>query len=311
MTDQCDSETEGELAEPIQPGDQTFDVDVGGLHRRYLVHAPPDYDSRNPTPVVFVFHGGGTNANWVRRFCGLSSKADEASFLAVFPSGTGARARRLSWNCPGSGFERWSGSEGVDADLVNRVNEVAFVRAMIADLSRRGSIDSKRVFASGVSTGAILVYFLACKMPNEIGAIAPIGGPIGHDTSAPSRPVPVIHFHGTADNFAPYQGGHGEKSFTGLEFNSIDHTMATWSEYIGCESPPSVEKLPQRTDNETSVSRSVFAGRDHSEIVLFTIWGGGHTWPGQDPRMELMGKYTEDIQANDLIWDFFLRHPLP
>ncbi len=311
MPDRPEAQSEqAKEVEAIQPGDQTFTLDVDGLERNYIVHAPPDYDKTRPIPIVFVFHGGGTNANWVRRFCGLSSKADRANFLAVFPSGSGARIRRLSWNCPGSGFERWTGAEGADADLVRRVDEVAFVRAMIADLSRRGTIDSQRIFASGVSTGAALVYYLAGKMPDEIASIAAIGGPIGTDSHPPSRPMPVIHFHGTDDNFAPYHGGQGKKSFTGLEFNSVAFTMETWSQFIGCQEQPSVEELPQKTDNSTHVTKSVYAGRDDSEIVLYTIWGGGHTWPGQDPRMELMGKYTQDIQANDLVWDFFSRHPL-
>ena len=79
----------------------------------------------------------------------------------------------------------------------------------------------------------------------------------------------------------------------------------------GCRTEAEREELPERTDNGTRVSRDRFAGgRDGSEVVLYTIWGGGHTWPGQDPRMDLMGKFTRDINANDLIWDFFQKHPL-
>lgn len=295
----------------LPPGDSTLTLTVDGRERKYLVRNPLGADDTSPKPVVFVFHGGGTNANWLRRFCGLSDKADRAGFLAVFPSGTGVRARRLSWNCPGSGFERWWGEEGA-ASGETPPDEPGFVRAMLDDLQQRTAIDRRRVYACGVSTGAILVYYLAAVMSDEIAAIAPVGGPIGEYRQAPSRPMPIIHFHGTDDEFAPYPGGKGPRSFTGLDFNSVEETIATWVAFNGCDPTPEEQTLAQVKDQQLRVVKSRYQGSDpHSEIVLYTIHNGGHTWPGQDPRMELMGKFSEDLIANDVIWEFFSRHPLP
>jgi len=278
-----------------------------------MVHVPPAKNDGGPWAVVMVFHGGGTNANWLMRFCGMTEKADEAGFVVVFPFGTGLRPRRLSWNCgPRSGYERWVGGAGSDEAAQHNVDDVAFVGALLDDLATVIHVDPSRVYASGISTGAIMCYYLASRMADRIAAIAPVGGPVGEATCHPSRPVPIIHFHGTEDEYAPYEGGSGSRSFTGVDFYSVDYTMQVWIEANRCGPEPLVTNLPTTADDGTSVTLSHWpAGEDGAEIKLYTIVGGGHTWPGRDPRMDLMGKPTWDINANDLIWEFFQQHPLP
>jgi len=297
----------------LAPGDHLREVQVDGKTRTYQVHVPPVKNDSGPWAVVMVFHGGGTNANWLTRFCGLTEKADEAGFLVAFPHGTGLRARRLSWNCgPRSGFERWVGGAGSEEAERNAVDEIAFVCGILDDLATVDQIDPSRVYACGISTGAIMCYYLASRLGDRIAAIAPVGGPVGEDNCHPSRPVPIIHFHGTEDEFAPYDGGPGSKSFTGVDFYSVDYTMQVWVKANRCEPEPDVTILPAQTDNGTSVTLSHWrAGKEGAEIKLYTIVGGGHTWPGRDPRMDYMGRYTWDINANDLIWEFFQEHPLP
>jgi len=85
-------------AGPLAAGDQTRTLEVGGRSRSYIVHVPPKYDGKHRTPVVLVFHGGGSNAEQMRRFCGLSEKADSEGFIAVYPNGTGWLERMLTWN---------------------------------------------------------------------------------------------------------------------------------------------------------------------------------------------------------------------
>ncbi len=109
----------------ITPGDYNRELPVAGKSRSYLVLVPPQYND-SPMPVVLAFHGGATNGEAMARFCGLSEKADEAGFICVYPNGTGRLRRVLTWNggnCCGYAKE-------------NQIDDVGFVRALLADMAR-------------------------------------------------------------------------------------------------------------------------------------------------------------------------------
>lgn len=133
---------------------------------------------------------------------------------------------------------------------------------------------------------------------------------MGTETCNPKRPVPVIHFHGTADEHAPFNGGKG-KGLSGTNFYSVDHSIKAWIKANGCSEEPVVTKLPDKADDGMTVTKKTYGpGKDGAEVVLIEIDGGGHTWPGQDPRVKFLGKSTKDISANDLMWEFFQKHPM-
>jgi polyhydroxybutyrate depolymerase len=285
----------------LEPGDHTRTVEVGSLTRSYIVHVPSSYDGSKPMPVVLVFHGGGSNAEQMIRFCGLNGKADEAGFIAVYPSGTGRFPRMLTWN----------GGNCCGYAMREKVDDVAFVRALLDDLAKVAKIDEKRVYATGMSNGAIISYFLASKLSDRIAAIAPVAGPMGTKTCTPKRPVPVMHFHGTEDEFAAFKGGPGSKSRSQTNFYSVEHSIQACVKANGCPTEPKVEDMPDKADDGMTVTRKTYGpGKDGSEVVLFVIEGGGHTWPGREPRIQRLGKSTKDISANDLMWEFFERHPM-
>ena len=288
-------------AEQLRPGDHTLSLAVGGLERSAIVHVPPRYDSAIPTPVVLAFHGGLANADNMVRFSGLSDKADEAGFIVVYPYGTGRLQKMLTFN----------GGNCCGQASTDDVDDVAFTRQLLDELAARVTVDPKRVFATGMSNGGIMAYRLASELSDRIAAIAPVGGPMGTKDCSPKRPVSVIHFHGTADDFAPFQGGRG-KGLSGVSFFSVPHSIAAWVAADGCDPTPVTTTLPDTADDGTTATRSAYgAGRDGAEVVLITIEGGGHTWPGRDARLAALGKSTKDISANDLMWDFFQRHPMP
>ena len=289
------------LVKPIAPGDQTRAITVGKLERTYLVHVPPTYDGAKPVPVVLIFHGGASNAEQMVRFCGLNEKADEAGFLAVYPSGSGRLPAALTWN----------GGNCCGYAVAQNIDDVAFVRAILDDIAAAAKIDTKRVYATGMSNGAIFCYRLADELSDRIAAIAPVSGTMGSETCHPARPVPVIHFHGTADEFMLFGGGAGPKSFSKTNFFSVEHTIRQWVKADGCPEQPTITKLPDKVHDGTTVTRKTFGpGGAGAEVVLYVIDGGGHTWPGRAPRIELLGKSTKNISANDLIWEFFVKYPL-
>jgi polyhydroxybutyrate depolymerase len=289
----------------VKPGDSIRRLTIGGLERSYLVHVPPQYDGSKPTPVVLAFHGGLSNSEQMARFCGLSDKADEAGFICVYPNGTGRLSAALTWN----------GGNCCGFAKQNEIDDDAFVRAVLSDLNEVATIDRKRVFATGMSNGAIFTYRLAAEMAVQIAAIAPVAGAMGTETCNPTRPVSVIHFHGTDDDFCPFEGGRGRKSVSGTNHYPVEHTIEAWIAADGCPAEPAVDRLGAEAGRsegeEHCVIRKTYGpGRDGAEVILYVIDGGGHTWPGRHPRLFFLGKSTRIISANDLMWDFFQRHPM-
>ena len=133
---------------------------------------------------------------------------------------------------------------------------------------------------------------------------------MGTETCKPKRPVSVIHFHGTDDQSAPFEGGKG-KGPSGTDFYSVEHSIQAWVKANGCKRDPVVTKLPDKTEDGMTVIRKTYgSGKGGVEVVLIEINGGGHTWPGQDPRVRFLGKSTKDISANNLMWEFFQKHPM-
>jgi polyhydroxybutyrate depolymerase len=246
--------------------------------------------------VVLAFHSAAMNGQGMARFSGLSEKADASGFVVVYPNGTGATPLLLYWDA--------GGVRGRPAD------DVGFVARLLDDLATVVNVDASRVYATGMSNGGMLCYRLAAELSDRIAAIAPVAGTMALEACHPTRPVPVLHFHGTEDRLVLF-GGPDERIPKNLKFLSVADTVRMWAKADGCPETPAVSRLPDRRDDGTVVRREVFGpGRDGSEVILYAIEGGGHTWPGRKPRVSLLGKSTQDVSANDLIWDFFQRHPM-
>jgi len=284
----------------LPSGDHTRTVRVGEIDRSYRVHVPPLTAPEDPVPVVLAFHGGGANAASMAAFSGLDDKADEAGFIVVYPEGTGRLPRMLTFN---------AGACCGHAAATN-VDDVAFTRALLDDLATVAVVDERRVYATGMSNGAMMAHRLGVELSDRIAAIAPVAGPIGLEECRPPRPVPVIHFHGDADEFAPFAGGRG-RGISGTDFRSVERSVSAWVEADGCRADPEITELADPQDDGTSVRVERHGGgRDGAEVVLVVIEGGGHTWPGREPRLRALGRSTRDISANDLMWEFFQRHPM-
>ncbi len=296
---------------PLGPGDYEFDLLHNQL-RKYYVHVPASYDNSKPTPVVINFHGGGGSAEGHPKLTKMLEKSDRAGFIAVHPQGTGKdlkiRYKRF-WN-PGSGPTGPFNTNPIFA----QVDDVGFVNKMLDHLESKFNIDKKRIYATGLSNGGIFTYKLACDLSHRIAAIASIGGPFwgSYENCKPSKAVSVLHFHGTSDVCAPYQGGtpHCEAGIAskGRIFPSIEETISVWRQINHC--PMQAKVVFQKGE----VTCQTFAPCDQeSEVTLCTIEGGGHTWPGglpyRIPGFEI-GVTTYDINANDFMWEFFKRHPL-
>jgi len=271
---------------------------VGGQKRTYLVHVPKGYDPKKPAPVVLALHGAATNGPMMVWLSGLNKKADEASFIVVYPSGTGT-GPFLIWNA--GGFKRKM-AEG-------KADDVAFIGKLLDDLGAGVKIDEKRIYACGMSNGGMMCYRLAAELSDRIAAIAPVAGTIAIDKSKPKRPVPIIHFHGSKDNIVPFERTKG-KTPSFIEFKSVEDSIQTWVKLNGCNEKPKTDVLSKDGDEMKVTRTSYSGGKNGAEVVLVVIEGGGHTWPGRRPPLGLLGKSALNISANDLIWEFFKKHKL-
>lgn len=282
---------------PYGPGEYERNIVVGGRTRRYEMHIPVGYTKARPWPVVVSFHGGGGRGATARLESGLDGKADSAGFIVVYPDGSGLLGSRLL---------TWNAGECCGYALRNSVDDVAFTRALLDDLARIFHVDSRRVYATGLSNGAFMAYRLACELSDRIAAIAPIAGVMVTSTCGPSRPVSLIHFHGTADPAAPYNGGVGDRSISKTNFASVIDTIQGWARRDG------INAEPVRRERKGNAEITEYRGEDGTEVVLVTVVGGGHTWPGGKRMLAFkwVGALDTSISANDMMWDFFQRHPL-
>jgi polyhydroxybutyrate depolymerase len=276
--------------ESLEAGDHTRQLTIGELTRSYNVHVPPSYDSKKPMPVVLVLHGAAMKASIMEWFSGMSKTADEAGFIAVYPSGTGVLP---TWNA------------GVFPGKLNaqRADDVAYIGKVLDDLATVLRIDRKRVYAAGVSNGAMMAYRLAVEMPERIAAITAVAGVMCLEKPEPKAPVPILHIHGTKDGLVPFTGtrnGGGP-----YPFPSVDECLKTWIQVNECSETPTVTELPTKEDKLQVLRKDYRSGKEKAPVILYVIEGGGHTWPGMDHHAAFLGATTHNISANALMWEFF------
>ena len=282
--------------EPFSPGDHTRTFTVDGVLRTYVAHVPPGYVAGKPTPVVLALHGAAMNGLMMVGFTDLDATADKAGFIVVYPSGTGVGPFR-TWNA--GGFPGAS----------NKADDVSFLGKVLDDVAELATVDPKRVFACGMSNGGMMSYRLAAEMSHRIAAIAPVAGTIAINESKPVRPVSVLHFHGTKDTLVPYEMPQRRNPQI-MRLKSVAESIQTWVKLNGCQETPVSDVLTKDGD-KMRVTRVVYnGGKNGAEVGLITIEGGGHTWPGKKSPLSLIGASTLDISANDLMWEFFQRHPM-
>lgn len=167
------------------------------------------------------------------------------------------------------------------------VDDVGFISALIDTLSKDYAIDQKRIFATGFSSGALMSYTLAAELSQRITAIAPVAGQMILKEINPERGVPIIHFQDMYDPRVPFEGD------TLDQFLSVDSVINTWIEINECASDPDTI---YQTDGILGMMWPAQTG--NADIILYILTQGGHYWP------------KGDLKANDLLWNFFLTHPI-
>lgn len=298
--------------------------DVPGFERRpYDIHLPVDYVPARPVPVVLAIHGGGGNSGAAARTACPGGDVGSADCLhamarregaaVAYPNGTGARLARnvRTWNA-GGGANGWQCVSGRACE--DGVDDIAYFRALLADLSRWVAVDPRRVYATGLSNGGAMSHRLACQLAERVAAIAAVGGANQFATvsaCAPPRPVPVLQIHGTADPCWRYEGGKAacaQRDDTAKI--SVEESMRRWAAINGCAAAGAAR--PLGSEPRVNTVQLAWTGCQ-ADTVLIRMEGGGHVWPGGWAyfRERVIGPMVGGWSANRVILDFFRRQTMP
>jgi len=261
-----------------------------GLQREYILYVPSSYTGDEPAPLVFNFHGYGSNASEQMWYGDFRPIAAGAGFLIVHPEGTLFNGV-THWNVGG-----WTSGSTVD--------DIGFTEALIDFLSSEYNIDSTRVYSTGMSNGGFMSFLLTCQLSEKFAAIASVTGsmtPETYNDCNPQHPTPILQIHGTSDSTVPYGGSLWSKS--------IDDVIQYWVDNNHCNPTPTITALPDTdpTDGST-VEHIVYYDGDHDvNVEHFKVIGGGHTWPGNAFGG---GSTNYDMDASEEIWSFFSRYDI-
>ncbi|MEI6050002.1 MAG: PHB depolymerase family esterase [Bacteroidota bacterium] len=279
------------------------------LERTFHIHIPSSYDKTVQLPLVIALHGRGGNGESMILVTrkGFDKLSNKEGFIVVYPDGI-----ELNWN------DGRMDEEANDRAHRENIDDVGFISALIDSMINNYNIDPKRVYITGISNGAIMSYRLACELSYKITAIAPVDGNIPLlllPECSPTNPVSVLAINNVNDPLVPFDGGEISGHFHRVKLGkvlSVNESINFWVNRNKCSISPLVTEEPDRAPNDgTRVLRKEYNnGINGTHVVLYSIDGGGHTWPGgfQYLPVWVIGKTSRDINASEVIWSFFKTH---
>ena len=281
---------------------KSYELKSDGYPRTYGVYAPAGLKLSKKYPLLVVLHGGGGSGRQMRRMTrnGFESLADRNGAIVAYPDALD---------------KHWDDYRGIRRA---HANDVAFIAAMLDRLTRTYPVDASRIYATGVSNGAMMSYALACLAADKFAAVAPVAGSMPRNllpSCRPSRSVPILIINGTEDRLVHWEGGAVTGPFGVRKFGETIAVAASrdfWLKNNACDASKK-ESSTKNSDprDGTVLVKEIYASCAGGGTVEFLkIEGGGHTWPGgmQSYRKQLVGATSTELSANDEIWDFFMAH---
>jgi polyhydroxybutyrate depolymerase len=291
-----------QAAPGVTAGEEEVTTSFRGEQRWYIRQVPTGHGPE-PMPLVLNFHGYSAGAQSQVALAGLTPITEREGFVVITPNGSGP-------------VPRW--------DVTLDSTDVAFVGGLLDEVEDALCIDRNRVYATGMSNGAMMTSAVACAHAERIAAAAPVAGILDVAGCDPDQPVPFLAFHGTDDGYLAWNGGFGEQvaslpapdgsgrtlgdllAENAPAWPDVPGSAAAWARRNGCATPPTEEVMA------ADVVRMEYDCPPGAEAVLHRIDGGGHSWPGSTFSQAIerfVGVTSTSISASELIWEFFERHP--
>ena len=279
-----------------------------GIERTYHIYLPSNFSVDDPLPLVLALHGGGGQGNQFDQGATqgtLTTAAEERGVVLVFPEGIDKQ-----W-CDGR-FSQLDTERQCDT-----IDDVAFISEIIDTMVQEYGIDPTRVYATGISNGGFMSVRLAMDLSDKIAAVAPVAAQlsVALEDNIPKLPISMMIINGTEDPIVPYDGGEVRLFESGRSRGEVLATAVTiehFRQHNNCEATPKlVELLNTDPDDGTTVTIETYFECDGgAEVILVKVIGGGHTWPGGKQYLgpKLVGVVSREINASDMILDFFLAH---
>ncbi len=272
-------------------GVSSLDLVVDGEPRTVRVFVPSTWDGNERLPLVVDWHGLGSNGQDQALFSGYEQLAETEGFLVVHPSGVSGSGNRPNWE--------------LDQFPDPAKDDVAYADELLDVMIEDYCADAQRIYSTGMSNGGLFTSVLICNMADRLAAAASVAGVTHDDSCAPSRPVPYIAFHGTADAVVPFDGS----SSAGALFSEVmPEEFGQFAADFKCDPEP--VDVPVGDE----VTRHDYVGCDNdTPMSFYEIAGGGHTWPNS-PIAALvegaLGATTTEVDATADSWAFFQQHSL-
>ncbi|MBN2160106.1 MAG: dienelactone hydrolase family protein [Spirochaetes bacterium] len=277
-------------------------ITVGRLERSYELYLPSRNTGEERLPLVIVLHGANACGTVMSLYTGFNEYAERINFIALYPNALGPY-----WN---------DGRVDMHSPAFKmNVNDVAFISRLVSLVVLQYHVDPKRVYIAGFSNGGMMALRLGIELSGRLAAVASVGGTLPRHVAmmTPREPVPVLLIHGSDDPTVPWTGG---KLISGGrrrgEVLSIIDTAAYFAVKNRCGVQPKMRVLDDRHHEDGTLVFHVAypCGDPEREVLLLSIQGGGHTWPGAKfsaPETKV-GKTCRDINATEIICEFFSRH---
>jgi len=261
-------------------------IKIGGLDRSYLLYKPANLPAGQVVPLVVALHGGVGTGKIMENQTGLDSVADRHGFMVAYPDGV-ARA--------------WNVGSCCAKPMTDNIDDVGFIRAVIADASAIAAVDKTRVYGTGFSNGSMLLHRIACEAPDTFTAIAAVSGGIMVQSCSPKKPVPALLIQGRDDPRIPWDGGLFQGNFR----PSIAQIVSNLGQRNGCSTQEKVTSNVDGVECHTLLNCS-----SGDEVSWCGLVGVGHQWAGGKTYFPgLLGKNNDNFNTSEKIWGFFAQYP--
>lgn len=266
-------------------GDTNYTLELQGQKREVTVHVPPDYDGKNPLPMVVMLHGFMQDKDDIASMSEFKEKADKEGFIAVFPNATGWVGDHLRW---------WN----VGKNQLYRSDDVDFMRQLTEVIPAKLSVDRDRIYLVGFSNGAMMAQEAAAKLNDRIAAVASVSGGMLRKQDKPTGDMNALLIHGSMDDVIPASGGVLMSLLGAPRVLSSLKAFEVWADANGLK--PTLKK----TAGEPIQTYSAVDTESGREVTFYNLKDGNHDWPGGPGSTTAAAKF----KATDAVWSFLNRH---